>query len=189
MLVLTTHKKTMRRSVRLGQSLLLLGISLSTITLWSTQPSPAQTRLVNNPTDAPLELSILEPGAPLNNGVVTSDTISQNELTIPSLWWAKEQFGVMVLDNWLAYPTDGTNAARVDLVVNQQNWSLLDYLERYEFVNHFGTVARDYGYNVRVFNHQKELLATYTCDFSNNPRLCSIEKLDATGKAGLRGSR
>ena len=177
------------RSVRFVQSLLILGISLSAISLWPTQPSSAQTRLVNNPTDAPLELSILEPGAPLSDDVVTADTISQNELTIPSLWWAKEQFGAMVLDNWLAYPTDGANAARVDLVVNQQNWSLLDYLERYEFVNHFGSVARDYGYNVRVFNHQKELLATYTCDFSNSPRLCNIGKLDATGKAGLRGSR
>ena len=164
-------------------------ISLSAIAIWLTQPSPAQTRLVSDHSEAPLELSLLQPSASLDDGsVITSDTISQHDLTIPSLWWAKEQFGGKLLDNWLAYPTDGTTAARIDLVVNQQIWSLLNYLERYEFVNHFGTVARDYGYNVRVFNYQKELLATYTCNFSTNPPLCNIDNLDATGKAGVRGS-
>jgi hypothetical protein len=168
--------------------LLLLGISLSAISILPIQPSPAQTRLVTEDFEAPLELSRLKPGASLNDGVITADTISQSELTIPSLWWAKEQFGGKLLDNWLAYPGDGTTAARIDLVVNQQIWSLLDYLERYEFINHFGNVARDYGYNLRVFNHKKELLAAYTCDFNTNPRLCSINKLNATGKAGVRRS-
>jgi hypothetical protein len=129
----------------------------------------------------------LEPGASLDDRVITSDTISQNKLTSPSLWWAKEQFGGKLLDNWLAYPASGTIAGRIDLVVNRENWSLLNYLERYEFVNHFGTVARDYGYNVRVFNYQKELLATYTCNYSTNPRLCNIQ-VEATGKARMRGA-
>lgn len=120
-----------------------------------------------------------------DNAAKADETISQYQLTIPSLWWAKEQFGGNLLDNWLIYPTRGTTAAQIDLIVNQQIWSLLDYLERYEFVNHFGTVARDYGYNLRVLNHQKELLATYTCDFSTNPQLCTINKLEAIGKAGV----
>jgi len=47
---------------------------------------------------------VTKPGASLNDGVITADTISQSELTIPSLWWAKEQFGGF--DNWLAYPGD-----------------------------------------------------------------------------------
>lgn len=168
--------------------LLLLGITLSTVSILPTQALPAQTRLVTKHFQAPLKLSRLDRGASLDSSVTTSDTISQYELTIPSLWWAKEQFGGKLLDNWLAYPGDGTTAARIDLVVNQQIWILLDYLQRYEFVNHFGNVARDYGYNVRVFNHEKELLATYTCDFNTNPRLCSINKLEATGKAVVRGS-
>jgi hypothetical protein len=118
---------------------------------------------------------------------ISANTICQQQLTIPSLWWANAQFGDKLLENWLTYPADGTTAARLDLVVNRQNWSLIDYLERYEFVNHFGTVARDYGYNVRVFNYQRELLATYTCNFATNPRLCSIQ-VEATGKAQVRGS-
>ncbi|MCG4880622.1 hypothetical protein L0P06_11165, partial [Amedibacillus dolichus] len=79
----------------------------------------------------------------------------------PSIWWAKEQFGGKLLDNWLAYPAKEKSVARIDLIVNRQIWSLLDYVERYEFVNNFCNVARDYGYNVRVFNYQQELLATY----------------------------
>lgn len=192
MLILTTDKKTMR-------SLLLLGISLSTISLLPTQSSAAPPPSVPQPSTAPLELSLFDSGASLDNGVITANTIKcdngvitanticQQGLTIPSLWWANEQFGGKVLDNWLAYPADGKTAARIDLVVNRQIWSLLDYLERYDFINHFGTVARDYGYNVRVFNYQKELLATYTCDFSTTPRLCNIQ-LDATGKSRLRRS-
>lgn len=166
---------------------LLFSTIFSAIFVLLTQPSSPRTRLVPQPSTAPVELSLLEPGASLDDSVITSDTISQNKLTSPSLWWAKEQFGGKLLDNWLAYPASGRLAGRIDLVVNRENWSLLNYLERYEFVNHFGTVARDYGYNVRVFNYQKELLATYTCNFSTNPRLCNIQ-VEAAGKAHVRGS-
>lgn len=190
------------RSVRSARSLLLLlGISLSAISLLPTKPSPAQTPSVPQPSTAPLELSLLEPGSSLddrgirpytircdNISVITPYTICQGQLTFPSLWWANEQFAAEQLDNnWLAYPGNGTEAGRVDMVVNRQTWSILDYLERYEFVNHFGTVARDFGYNVRVFNYQKELLATYTCNFSTTPHLCNIQ-VQATGKASVRGS-
>lgn len=183
-------------NLRFGRSLLpLLSISLSVSLL--PQPLSAQTPSVPQPSTAPLDLSLLEPASP-NNGVaastinceqiaaITANTICQQQLTIPSLWWANAQFGDKLLENWLTYPADGTVAARIDLVVNRQNWSLTDYLERYAFVNHFGTVARDYGYNVRVFNYQRELLATYTCN-ATSPRLCSIQ-VEATGKAQVRGS-
>lgn len=182
------------------RSSLLLGISLSAISILPIQPSPAQTPSVPQPSKAPLELSRLQPTTTLNDGeitaytincdrrsVFTANTICQQQLTIPSLWWANEQFGDKLLDNWLTYPATSTTPARIDLVANRQIWSLLDYLERYEFVNHFGAVARDYGYNVRVFNYQKELLATYTCNYSTNPHLCN-SNVEATGKARIRGS-
>lgn len=182
------------------RSSLLLGISLSAISILPIQPSPAQTPSVPQPSKAPLELSRLQPSGTLNDGditaytincdrssVFTANTICQQQLTIPSLWWAHEQFGDKLLDNWLAYPATSTTPARIDLVANRQIWSLLDYLERYEFVNHFGAVARDYGYNVRVFNYQKELLATYTCNFNTTPPLCNVQ-LEATGNARVRGS-
>lgn len=168
------------------RSLLLLSISLC-VSLVPIQPSLGQTRSVPSPSEAPLELSLLEPGVFPKGNVITANTISQQNLTIPSLWWANQQFGGQLLENWLAYPANDTRAARIDLIVNRQNWSLSDYLERYEFVYHFGTVASDYSYNVRVFNYQRELLATYTCNFATSPRVCNLQ-LDATGRAQIRGS-
>ncbi len=141
---------------------------------------------VPQPSTEPLELSLLEPDAALNNRyVITANTISQSDLTVPSLWWAREQFARELLDNWIAYPPDGINAGRIDLIVNRRLWNTLDYLQRYEFVNRFGTVARDFGYNLRVFNYQQELLATYTCDFTANLQ-CQIAHLNTTGRPGLR---
>ena len=158
---------------------LLLGISLTTIFLLSIQPSTAQIEA----SDAPLELNLL------NNpkGVITANTINQAQLTIPSLWWAKENSENKLLDNWIAYPAEGTQTARVDVVVNQQYWSILDYLERYNFVNRVGSLARNYGYNIRVFNYQQERLATYTCNFNTSPTLCRID-FNNQNKLGLRRS-
>lgn len=111
----------------------------------------------------------LDESCPTN--VVTKDTICQTGLTIPSLWWADEQFGDKLLENWLAYPDE----KRIDLVVNRQIWGLMDYYQRYAFVHRMGTVVRetgdtgDTGYNLRVFNRQEpELcLASYTCSANN----------------------
>lgn len=90
---------------------------------------------------------------------------SQNGLTVPSLWWTVEQFGG-ILENWLAYPARGNTPGQIELVVRQEAWRPLGYIQRYAFINHFGTVARDYGYNLQVFDQEKDLLASYTCDFS-----------------------
>jgi len=151
---------------------LLLGISLTTISLLSIQPSIAQTETSIPPaSEAPLKRGLL------NNpqGVITANTINQGQLTIPSLWWAKENSENKLLDNWIAYPAQGTQPARVDVIVNEQYWSILDYLERYNFVNRVGSLAKNYGYNMRVFNHQEERLATYTCNFNTSPTLCKID--------------
>ncbi|MUL36140.1 hypothetical protein [Gloeocapsopsis dulcis] len=163
------------------RSLLLISLSIGMVPLLSST-----VQAVPEPSTEPLELSLLEPGAPLNNRyVITANTISQSDLTIPSLWWAREQFASQLLDNWIAYPADGTNAGRIDLIVNRRLWNALDYLQRYEFVNRFGTVARDYGYNIRVFNYRQELLATYTCEFTTTPQ-CQIGYLSTTASSGLR---
>lgn len=158
---------------------LLLGISLTTISLLSIQPSTAQIEASN----APLELNLLENP----KGVITANTINQGQLTVPSLWWAKENSENKLLDNWIAYPAEGTQPARVDVVVNQQYWSILDYLERYNFVNRVGSLAKNYGYNMRVFNYQQERLATYTCNFNTSPTLCKID-FNNQNKLGLRRS-
>lgn len=174
--------------------LLLLGVNFgAAVCLSLSRPSLAQKLSVPQPSAAPLQLSLLKsPGQPDNSDrcdptVVTANTICQQQLTVPSLWWAKEQFGSQLLDNWLAYPANDTTAARVDLIVNRQVWSLLDYIQRYEFVNKFGNVAQDYGYNIRVFNYQKELLATYTCNFNTTPQQCNLQ-LDTSSLASGQGA-
>lgn len=106
----------------------------------------------------------------ISTPVVTATTPSQAGLTVPSLWWVKEQFGGKLLDSWTAYPQRDGTPGYIDLFVRREVWNLLDYLERYTFLNQFGLTASDYGHNLRVFDRQKNLLATYTCNFSGvNP--------------------
>lgn len=119
----------------------------------------------------PLDVKLLKPGA-IPAGVVTAQTISLTRLMLPSLWWTQSQvannpqFSNKLLENWIAYPGYSQDPGRVDLVVNRQLWSLLDYLQRYEFVNRFSAIARGYGYNIRVFDNQARFAGAYTCDFS-----------------------
>jgi hypothetical protein len=166
-------------------SRLLLGISLGAIAPLPNSPLTAQT-VIPQPSQAPLELSFMRSRTDPNSQVITSNTISQDGLTTPSLWWAKEQFGGDLLNSWLAYPAQNGESGRIDLLVNRQNWNSSDYIQQYDFVNHFGTVAMDHSYNLRVFNEHKQLLATYTCNFSTIPAQCNIQ-LDATSKSMIRG--
>ncbi len=151
---------------------LLVAISLTTTSLLPISSSLAETPLVPQPSKAPLQLELLTQP---NSGVITANTISLKGLTTPSLWWAQENSENKLLDNWIAYPASEQEPSRVDLIVNQQIWSLLNYLERYSFVNRLGSQVRKEGYNVRVFNYQKDMLATYTCNFNTSPTLCNIQ--------------
>jgi hypothetical protein len=152
----------------------------------SGKPSNAQNTTLETLREPPLDVRLLELGIPTESeDVITANNIAESGLTIPSLWWVKEQFGGKLLDNWLAYPNSNQPGGRVDLVVNRQVWSLLDYLQRYEFVNHFGTAAKQQQYNTRVFNRQGGLLAAYTCDFNVETLPCQIW-LDSSGFQGTR---
>lgn len=196
---------------RLGWLILLLGATTGGSCLLSVRPVQANpptpsTAIALAPSTEPLDMRRLRQGwCSQERRGVTATTISQDKLTVPSLWWTKDQmaataeFGPKLVDNWLACPGATTGPGRVDFVVNQQLWSLLDYLERYEFVNRFGLVARSYGYNIRVFNRQAVLVAAYTCDFSPTTAMAQQKQieaadsltcamlLDSSGKAGFRG--
>ncbi|NDJ18632.1 hypothetical protein [Myxacorys almedinensis] len=127
------------------------------------------------PSPEPFDLAYIEAGicAASVKGI-TESSISESGLAVPSFWWVRDeiaaqaQFGKRLIDGWLACPGQNGRANRVDFLVNQQVWSLLDYLERYQFVHRLGTVAGDYHHNVRIFNRQGALLAGYTCGFSPN---------------------
>lgn len=146
----------------IGQSAIAVEASQSLTPLASTPALPDLT---------PLDVTFLKTGQ-VPPGVVTAQTISLTRLTLPSLWWtqaqvaANPQFGNKLLENWIAYPGYDRDPGRIDLVVNRQLWSLLDYLQRYEFISRFSAIARNYGYNIRVFDNQARFTGAYTCDFS-----------------------
>lgn len=105
-------------------------------------------------------------------------------ISIPSLWWAREQFdpfGGKLISNWLTKP----QSKQIDLVVNWQFWTLLDYLGRYRFINQFGTVARRHGYGLRIFNQQKQCLALYEYNQVTNPPKWEI-KIEGFGQESLQ---
>lgn len=108
--------------------------------------------------------------------------LSQAEKSVPSLWLAQKLFGGKLLDRWFVDPGN----TWVIIIVNRQLWSLLDYMERYQFVNRFGTVASEYGYNVRVCNRQGTALAVYSCQ--DDRRFCRID-LESLSNPRLRGGR
>lgn len=115
---------------------------------------------------------------------ITNETISERGLTVPSLWWPEEQFdpfGGRLVESWIAY----RDKRQINIIVNRQLWSILDYVRRYQFMNQFGTVARTYKYKVGVFNQQQRCLATYICDFEKAPYQCEIN-FDPSGQVGLQ---
>lgn len=169
-----------RLSKRISLPLLLLSI----LTSLMPQLGSAQT-----PSSNSLDTDLLQPDSlHRTGGIITDNTISATEMTLPSFWWAKEQFnevGGKLINKWTAYPDE----KRLDLIVNRQAWSLLDYLGRYRFINKFGAVARDNNYNVRVLNQQGEPLGTYTCNYSQSPANCEIKIHDSSGRTSLPVSR
>jgi hypothetical protein len=104
----------------------------------------------------------------------TPNLISPTQLTPPSLWWVREQWGRSLLETWLTYPGNAQTPARVDVVVKRLQWNALDYLKQYAFANAIGSVARDFGYNTRIFNRQQVMLASFTCNFQVTPPVCKV---------------
>jgi hypothetical protein len=129
----------------------------------------------------PLDIEILKnPGSAWRKSqVITADTIEEFPAlrrSMPSLWWTQDQLGqnIKLVDNWLVYPAK----RRIDLVIRPQFWNNLEYTERYQLINRYGTVARYYGYNVRIFNPKydvKKPIVAYTCNHGTTPLTCSIQ--------------
>ncbi|AFZ42479.1 hypothetical protein PCC7418_0242 [Halothece sp. PCC 7418] len=106
--------------------------------------------------------------------IVRATNPSQTEISSPSLWWAVEKYdpldGKLVTD-WEANP--GTKM--IHLVVNNRFWQTLDYLDQYSLINQFGTVAREYNYNLSLVSQQEDCLATYTCNLQGTSPNCKIK--------------
>lgn len=181
--------KRMRFVSKLSKQVSGTLLLLSVLTPLVPQLTLAQIASAPTPSLEPLEIKLLGQTTPSPRGEwITANTISPTDLANPSLWWAKEQFNEFdnkLIQNWIAYP----DKKRVDLVVNRQLWTLLDYLGRYSFLNKFGTVARDFQYDVRVFNERASLLATYTCNYSVSLPDCQLKIFDSFGRDSLPASR
>jgi hypothetical protein len=112
-----------------------------------------------------------------SNKVITADTIENFpnfRKTMPSLWWTQEQLPKKLVLNWLVYPEE----KRIDLIVNPQFWNNLEYIDRYQLINNYGSVARRYDYNVRIFNlkfSEVKPIVAYTCGYGRTPLRCIIE--------------
>jgi hypothetical protein len=121
---------------------------------------------------------------PIQLDPITRSTIPLENANIPSLWWAQEQFdpfGGRLIENWSVYP----QIKQIDLIINWQLWTVLDYLGRYRFVNQFGTVSRKYGYHLNVFNQNQQCLATYKYNALSNPPKWEIQ-LERLGRDSLQ---
>jgi hypothetical protein len=117
--------------------------------------------------ETPVEIDLLTENLSTTE-IVTANSFSQTSMTVPSLWWSTEQFdqfGGRLVDNWLA----DSQEKRIDLIVNTQLWGIMTYLDRYSFVNSFGTVARSYQYNLRVFSQNQQCLALYYYNSHSSP--------------------
>jgi hypothetical protein len=186
-----SHLFKRSRSNATGLTTLLIWLGLSVLITRPTWAiSQSALLLLTDPLSFPNDLRRLDANdLPADGSVLSANTISPDNLTIPSLWWARDQFGGKLLSNWLAYPRLNGSLRRVDLIVNQQVWSLYDYLDRYRFVNDLGTVAATFGFNTRVFNRNQDLLAAYICepDTADNPQTVCNVFLSSSGAGSLRG--
>lgn len=120
----------------------------------------------------PISIEDLPRNTKANNILDYSDAIaeqkSNSDAAKASFWWAAEQFdpfnGKLVQD-WVA----SSYKRQIDMTVDRQLWTLLDYFDRYRFVNQFGTVARNYGYSLNVFDRKHLCLASYKYNTNIKP--------------------
>jgi hypothetical protein len=99
-------------------------------------------------------------------------TILQDRLSLPSLWWTRDQYaarlplGKKLISSWLICPKTANAPQHVQMVLNAQIWSLLEYFDRYEFLHQFGTVTSNNGHDLWIYSDETPLvLASYLCDY------------------------
>lgn len=202
-----TRRRNNRPSNPLRWGVLWLGTLAGMVAL-TLSPALAETRQSTPlPVEAPAPLT--PPGTSLSASVVNvvppaCTTLSNSDLTkrdvfsetiqLPSLWWVRDQLVAdrrfaRLIRGWSAQVNRSQGKCRVDVVVNRQLWTLLDYLERYEFVNQLGyefvsqfvnplaPPSNSYGYEANFFDRPPEanffaltpkerearLLASYEC--------------------------
>lgn len=136
---------------------------------------------INN--QAQLPLNTISGDSRIDHPHLLASTKAAPDITQSSFWWAALQFDPFegkLIQNWLAYP----QKQQINLIVNWQLWTLLDYFGRYRFVNQFGTVARKYGYSLNIFNQKDQCLASYQYNYTSIPPKWELN-LEKVGRSSL----
>jgi hypothetical protein len=159
-----------------------IGLAIAAATcLSNTAPAIAESDPSIAPVNqCPIDWSSLRT-TELPKHIITADTVSQTNMTLPSLWWASEQFPRKLVTNWMA----NTQDKQIYVLVNPQYWNGMDYVERYRLIDRFGQTATSYGYTSLQFcTSQKTNLGHYKCDRAN----CAIA-IETIGQEGLGVTR
>jgi hypothetical protein len=151
----------------------LLLISTNIVGISRDQPLQAQGLLDSSVCDLPaLSLPLTSSEKNLTAKPKPSQIASDQAVNY-QLWWLKDQLEQLekgLLVSWLV----DAPSQRLDIIVDRQLWSQLNYLQRYRFVYHLGNVAREKHYNLRIFNQQNKCLVTYHCHFEQAPATCTM---------------
>ncbi|MFN4279209.1 hypothetical protein [Thermosynechococcus sp.] len=121
--------------------------------------------------------------------VVVSEQPSAVGLTVPSLWWAVQQFGNEVVQRWQAFPAMTAPGGRVEAFVSSSAWGRLPYLRRFALINQLGNASRSFGYQLILRdraarpsgNGRPVIYGAYTCQFDAVPFEYLPEVTDAAG--------
>lgn len=105
--------------------------------------------------------------------------IRQEGLTLPSLWLPQSLVGGKVVRGWYVYESVGTGEGEdslpwVEVVINEQPWVKLDYLNQYRTLETMGRAAFRFGYRLRACNQRGQVVALYACglDAENGTSPC-----------------
>lgn len=117
-------------------------------------------------------LVVEEPEELLARGFASAQTISQTEEADPSLWWPRTRFGQdELVQNWLI----DFETQNINLVIDRAAWSAMNYIEHFRVVHQFGAIAREKGYQLRIFNNQPKCLAIYDCETIATGQMCKVD--------------
>jgi hypothetical protein len=95
--------------------------------------------------------------------------------------------GKKLIGSWLLCPKTNNAPEHVQMVLNAQIWSLLEYFDRYEFLHQFGTVTSTNGYDLWIYSDETPVVAAYICDYQavSTKLPCKLElNASFSGKRG-----
>lgn len=165
----------MKLLLKTGFNLLnvLLLVSTNMAVILQEKPLQAQGLLDSSVCDLPALSLPLTPSEKNLAFKSEATQTSPDQAVNYQLWWLKDQLEQLEKGLLVSWLVDAPNQ-RLDIIVDRQLWSQLNYLQRYRFVYHLGNVAREKHYNLRIFNQQNKCLVTYHCHFEKSPVTCAM---------------